>query len=235
MINNNLKQRATLLFFATLLVSNAAVANVAFQNPNTASWGGWTRGDANTSFVHWDKIGGPGTLDLVDTTPDAGNIGTTTAVLAPNNAGAFVTGGGAGGNIYSFSDTPDFSVVLQPDYATPTAPVTVALQLKVLGTDLDLSSVKLDGATWDSTQTIFSGTAGGPFGGLDKEYLFVWDNVAASIAYSLNFLATGSSMSLDEVSVDIGVSAVPVPAAVWMFMTALSGLAVTSRRKANIA
>lgn len=234
MININFKQKAMLAFFSMLLASNTVSAQVAFQDPATAAWGGWNRGDANTSFAHWDHIGGPGTLDVIDSTPDGGNTGTSSTILAANNAGAFVTGSGAGGNIYSFSDTPDFTVAMNTDYAAPSSAVSVALQIKILGTDLDLSSITLDGANWDTTQTLFSGSASGPFGGADKEYLFIWNDVAADIAYSLNFLATGSSMSLDEVSVDIGVSQVPVPAAVWMFLTALSGLAVT-RRKASIA
>lgn len=230
MINNNLKQRAVLLFFTMLLASNNATANAFFQDPNTASWGGWDRGDAETSWLHWSHIDA-----LIDSTPDTGNTGASSAILAANNSGAFLTGGGAGGDVYSFSDTPDFTVAINTDYTAPSSFVSVALQLKIVGTDLDASSVKLGGAAWDSTQTLFSGTAGGPFGGDEKEYLFIWDNVSASSAYALDFLAAGSSMSLDEVSVDIGVSAVPVPAAVWMFMTALSGLAVTSRRKASLA
>lgn len=227
---NTKKQGAMLLFFATLLTSNVANANVSFQDPNTASWGGWTRGDANTSFVHWAQIDA-----LVDHSPDAGDLGTSYAVLAANNSGAFITGGGAGGNVYSFSDTPDFTTAIQTSYSAPTDLVTVALQLKILGTDLDTSSITLGNVAWDSSQTLFSGAAGGPFGGLEKEYLFIWNNVTADTVYELDFLATGSSMSLDEVSIDVGVSAVPIPAAVWMFMTALSGLAVTSRRKARIA
>lgn len=232
----NTKQSASLLFVVTLFAANVAFANTAFQDSSTASWGGWTRGDANTSFVYWDHIGGPDVLDIVDDSPDGGNFGTNFAQLVSNNAGAFVTGSGAGGNIYSFSDTPDFTIDLDTDYAAPASPVTVALQMKILGTDLDASSVKLGGLAWDSTQTLFSGQAGGPFGGAELEYLFIWTNVAADVAYQLDFLAQGSSMSLDEVSVDIGasVSAVPVPAAVWMFMTALSGLLVL-RRKASIA
>ena len=227
-------QSASMLFAVALLASNAVTANSSFQDSSTASWGGWAHGDANTSFVHWDHIGGPDVLDLVDDTPDAGNFGTSFAQLAPNNAGAFVTGSGAGGNIYSFSDTPDFTVDIDTSYAAPASLVNVALQLKILGTDLDAGTVTLDGMAWDVTETLFSGQAGGPFGGAELEYLFVWNNVTADTAYQFDFLAQGSSMSLDEVSVDIGVSAVPVPAAVWMFMTALSGLAV-SRRKVNIA
>jgi len=228
------KQSISLLLLATLFAANTASANTSFQDPSTASWGGWTQGDANTSFVHWDHIGGPNVLDLVDDTPDGGNIGSSFAQLAPNNAGAFVTGSGAGGNIYSFSDTPDFTVDVSTDYAAPASSVNVALQLKILGTDLDANTVKLDGLAWDSTETLFSGEAGGPFGGAELEYLFVWNNVTADVDYRFDFLAQGSSMSLDELSVDIGVSAVPLPAAAWMFLTALSGEAV-SRRKVSIA
>lgn len=228
MIKTTLKQKNVILFISALLLSNVAVATpIAFQDPATAAWGGWSRGDASTSYVHWAHID-----SLSDESPDAGNLGTSFAGLYANNGGAFLTGGGAGGNVYSFSDTPDFSVEFETDYAAPST-VTVALQLKILGTDLDSSQVTLGGMAWDSTETLFSGSAGGPFGGASKEYLFVWENVSGDTDYYLDFTATGSSMSLDEVSVDIAPSAVPLPAAAWMFLTALSGLSIV-RRKKNI-
>lgn len=233
MIKPMFKQKAILLVSLTALASNAALASVAFQDPNSAAWGGWTRGDENTSFAHWDHIGGPGTTDTVDSTPDGGNEGTTSAVLTPNNAGAFVTGSGAGGNIYSFSDTPDFTVAVAPDYAGGEG--TLALQVKVLGTDLDLNSVTLGGEAWDSNETLFSGDATGPFGGADNEYLFVWDNISLSSPVEVDFMATGSSMSLDEVAVDFSTidppAPVPLPAGVWLFLSGLSGLAFKSKRK----
>lgn len=224
MISTTLKQKNLILLASALLLSNAAMAApVAFQDPSSASWGGWSRGDANTSYIHWAHID-----SLEDESPDVGNLGTTFAGLYANNSGAFLTGGGAGGNVYSFSDTPDFSIEFSTDYTTTKPAVTVALQLKVLGIDLDSSSVTLGGAAWDSTQTLFSGDAGGAFGGASKEYLFVWDNVTANTDYSIDFLAMGSSMSLDEASIDV--SAVPLPAAAWMFLTALTGLSVARRK-----
>jgi len=229
MINTALKQKKLILFISALLLSNVTMASpVAFQDPSSASWGDWSRGDSITSYIHWEHID-----SLDDETPDAGNLGVSYAGLYANNSGAFLTGGGAGGNVYSFSDTPNFSVEFETTYATPASTVTVALQLKILGTDLDPTLVTLGGEAWDSSQTLFSGSAGGPFGGASKEYLFVWNDVTASADYSLDFFATGSSMSLDEVSVDVGVSAVPLPATAWMFLTALSGLSV-ARRKNNI-
>lgn len=126
MNKDNFKITRIAVFCSTLMMANSAFsANVAFEDPNTASWGGWNRGDANTSFVHWDVIDA-----IPDNSPDGGNSGTTSALLNPNNAGAFITGGGLGGNIYSFSDTPDFTVAVQPDYVAPTDPVTVACSLK---------------------------------------------------------------------------------------------------------
>lgn len=232
MINTNLKQKPSLLLLASLFISNVAMASpIAFQTPN-ASWGGWTRGDTNTSYIHWAQI-----ESLEDETPDIGNLGTSFAGLYANNSGAFLTGGGAGGNIYSFSDTPDFTVEFNTNYVAPSSPVTVALQLKIQGTDLDTNLVTLGGEKWDSTQTLFSGSAGGAFGGASKEYLFVWENVASNTDYYLDFLAVGSSLSLDEVSIDIGLSSaspVPLPATAWLFLSALSGL-VAVRRNTSLS
>lgn len=232
MININQKLRGMLLFLATLFITNGATAAINFQDPSTASWGGWSYGDAETSAVHWSVIDGP---LPTDSSPDVRNLNTSLATLTANNPGAFITGGGLGGNIYSFSDTPDFTVVVNPDYAAPTSPVNVALQLKILGTDLDPNSVTLGGSAWNSTQLLFEGDAGGPFGGLDKEYLFVWEGVTAGSSYALDFLASGSSMSLDEVSLDVGVSAVPLPAAAWLFLSAIVGITANAKRKGSVA
>lgn len=232
----DMKKGAMLLSLSVVLAMSASAnAATAFQNPTSAAWGGWDRGDANTSFAGWSVI--ESTLDV---TPDVGNNNTTLARLAANNMGAFITGGGLGGNVYSASDAANFSVVVQPNYTASTAPVTVAMQINSMGTALDMSTVKLGGIDWTSTATLFSGTVVGGFGGAITESLFVWENVSSALAYSLSFMATGAHFSLDELYVDIGPMAtappseVPVPAAAFLFAPALLGF-MGLRRKAKTA
>lgn len=229
--------KGTLLVTTLLLSSQTFAIPIAFQDPGTAAWGGWDRGDAGTIYTHWAVI------DQLpfDGSPDISNSGSAAAGLQTNNPGGFITGGGLGGNIYSFSDTPDFTAYTAPSVSL-TGPVTVAMQIKVLGTDLDTDSVTLGigglATAATSITTLFQGDAGGAFGGLDKEYLFTWDLASEELGgYIFDFNATGSSMSLDELAFDIGPgsitppAAVPVPAAIWLFGSALFGLVGTRRKK----
>lgn len=224
-----------------MLGGHAFAASTSFQDPGTSSWGGWNRGDAGTVYVHWEEYGDTDGMTN-DFTPDAGFSGAALGHHLTNNPGGFITGGGLGGNIYSFSDTPDFTTYTQP--AGPITPgvggaVTVALQIANLGTDLDLSSVELMvggvGVAADSVTTLFSGSAGGPFGGAVFERLFLWTLASDIGFYQFDYNALGSSLSLDALSIDIGPAAVPIPAAVWLFASALLGLVSIRRRPALVA
>ncbi|PHS33054.1 MAG: hypothetical protein COA95_01730 [Methylophaga sp.] len=240
---------AVLLSLSALLMAGTASAATAFTDPTTAVWG-WDRGDTETSYAEWSVIADnafdpsapTGAFDA-DSSPEIGNNGFVLTDLVANNTGAFVTGTGLGGNVYSFSDTPDWTLDVETDYTLGAGTVDVYLQLKVLGTLLDFTSVTLDGLGYTTADVVYSGAAGGAFGGAEEEYLISWIGVEASSLYSLSWLALGSSMSLDEVSVDIGnyaatpiilpPSAVPVPAALFMFGPALLGFMGLRRKVAN--
>jgi len=215
--------------------AQAYSASTSFNDPSTASWGNWDRGDTGTAYAHWETID-----SLSDHSPDAGNAGNNVAGLITNNLGGFITGSGLGGNVYSFSDTPNFTTYLQTA-ATIAGPATVALQLATAGTALDLATVVLAGfGIADSVTTLASGAAGGPFGGDATETLFVWELATGITDYVFNFLATGAHLSLDAVSIDVGPaaftqppSAVPIPAAIWLLGPVLAGLGIT-RRKTSV-
>ncbi|MEM7252597.1 MAG: VPLPA-CTERM sorting domain-containing protein [Pseudomonadota bacterium] len=221
----------------TLCVAGAHAASNSFQDPATAAWGGWTRGDAGTVYTHWEEFdsctpSGPFCEADPDSVPDAGNLGATTAIVIPNNPGAIVTGNGTGGNIYSFGDTPDFDIVIQPS-TTPTQPVRVALQVAVLGTDVDDSSVLLNGQAFDQKIVLESFMGGPPFGGVDNEYLYLWLAAPAAAAYSFDLIAQSSSLSLDALSVDL--APVPLPAAAWLFGSAILGVLAIRRRRRTMS
>lgn len=198
-----------LLALLTLgLVGQAQAAPTAFQDPATASWGGWIRGSTGSLFTGWDVFNSA----IVDTTPDLGSFNTSTALLTENSGGAFVTGGG---NIYSFSSIVDIDVVLLPT-SLAAGRYTVALQLSVLGGDVSDSSILLGGLAYTRKTVLATGSSsappvGGSSTGIDNEYLYIWEDVDFPIAnfpVTLEFNALGTSMSLDAVMVDVG----PAPA-----------------------
>lgn len=211
--------------FAIAACSNAPAASTSFQSPDTATWGDWRRGDAGSLYVHWERfdaflpIGFPSALP--DSTPDRARIGVRSATLIPNNPGAFITGSGAGGNVYSFGDINDFDVIVQPVDGFPLSPLTVALQVSVVGTDFDDASIKLNGAGFTSKTVLATGSAAAPGGvggtgnGVDNEYLYLWQNVqrvSTAVPFFFDLRALGTSNSLDALAIDIGpVALAPTP------------------------
>lgn len=236
--------------------TNAPAAATNFQSPATASWGGWQRGAAGTLYVHWEQFdsflpfGFPSALP--DATPDRGNVGARSAVLIPNNPGAFVTGGGAGGNIYSFGDINDFDVIVRPVDGFPLGPVTVALQVSVLGVDFDDASIRLNGEAFSSKQVLSTGSSsapGGMGGGIDNDTLYLWQNVQrvnAAVPFFFDLRALGTSNSLDALAIDIGPWAappgtptppstpapVPLPAPLGLFAAGLTAFVVRAKSSA---
>lgn len=231
---------------------DALAAGVHFENPASASWGNWERGDAGTLYAHWDKFVAPDFTSIpVDTTPDKGKLGLKdnlgaalfTAVRNEPDAApqAFITGSN---NIYSFADTLAFQILLQPQAAHEATigqnPVIVALQVSVLGEDLDDSTVTLHGGTFLSKKVLHAANASNENGGVDNEYLYLFEFPIALSIYVLDFAAADPSLSLDAVSVDIGPAPMsvidppplptPLPAPVWL-LGAASALLVRARRR----
>lgn len=194
----------------TLTLPVAALANpMAFQDPATAAWGGWSRGSVGTLFAGWNDFD-----RVIDQTPDLGRHNATTAVIATNNPGAFISGSR---NIYSFADVNDFDAIFVPG-ALGAGLFTVAVQISVLGNDIAASSLLLNGLPWSSRIVLATGSAGAPPGvggtgtGVDNEYLFLWSNferVTAQDIFALEFNAVALHNSLDALTIDVG----PAPAA----------------------
>jgi len=252
------------LLWAGLVVGtalNAHAASTSFQSPNTAAWGNWTRGTTGSLYVHWEefdaylKPGFPSALP--DSKPDRGNFGAKSATVIPNNAGAFITGSGAGGNIYSFADINDFDVIVVANNGLASGPLTVALQVSVLGVDLADSSIKLNGVGYTSRSVLATGSSSAPGGsggsgtGVDNEYLYLWQNVQLPPAslFLFDLRAVATSNSLDALSIDIGPmktvvnppppvvnppppQPVPLPASLLLFGSALGTFVVRARSSA---
>ncbi|MEM7401338.1 MAG: hypothetical protein AAF304_05250 [Pseudomonadota bacterium] len=232
---------AVVLTVMTLATVPAYAVSASFQDPATASWGSWNRGDTGTVYVHWEEFddctpGIPFCLANPDTVPDEGNFGASTSVVDPLDPTAFVTGSGAGGNIYTFSGVQDFDVTVTPISPISGPEIRIALQIAILGTDIDESTIMLNGIGFDSRTTLETQPPNPQFGGVDNEYLYLWtltdgvDYTGSVNNFLFDLTASGSSLSLDALAVDI--AAVPVPAAVWLFGSALLGFLGIGRRRA---
>ncbi|MEM7401337.1 MAG: hypothetical protein AAF304_05245 [Pseudomonadota bacterium] len=221
------------IIFAIFSSLTANAASTSFQDPATASWGGWNRGDANSVYAHWEEFGDTDGLTN-DFSPDVGEFGVVESRHITNNPGAFITSGGFGGNISSISDTGDFTTTTNPFYDHPSnnnGPVTVAFQIASQGTDLDIESVML------------SDGMGGPLmapnsfavlfdNGNTIEHIFLWNlefGFGGLNIYQFDYNALGPNFTLDAVSIDI---ALPIPAAIWLFGSTLLGFLGVDRSRA---
>jgi hypothetical protein len=221
----------------------AGPCQAAFEDPATATWGGWTRGASGTLYAGWNVFTDDADPGIVDTTPDvlASTLigGGTTAgpAVAAIGAGPFrVTEAGtpgtfltSGGNIYN----PSFATAFTVDIGgTPvSSPVRVALQVRTQGSELDYAGVTLNGLAAAATTELARSALGG-FGGALVDTLFVWTLTAGVDLYSLNFAAAESSVSLDALTVDVAPVPLPLPAV--LLGSAVAGLASLRRRAPEV-
>lgn len=202
-----------------LMVGTSADASNAFVQPTS-----WERGVGGATYQHWnvfndDTDTGTDSI-IVDTTPDVAgfvNPNSGTPSVTETSGNGFLTGGG---NIYSFSGATTFEVeipeaLVGPNFG-PTVPehnLTAIVQIKTLGTELDYSSILLNGQSAVDTAELYRLSLGeGQFGGADVETWLLFNISYASLAMTdalpltLTFNASDSSMSLDELSIDTALS-----------------------------
>jgi hypothetical protein len=86
---------------------------------------------------------------------------------------------------------------------------------------------------------LYNETVVGGFGGNEVEALVSWLGVPNASSFRLTWNAVGSSVSLDQLSIDIGPgrspAPIPVPGAVYLFGSGIIGLATMARRKRQAA
>ena len=225
------------LLIATIFWLLLIPAHAAFDTPssNSNGWGGWTRGDAGTMYAEWDTfetyMAGP-FFDptMPDSTPDVGSFNTTSSVLTVTSGSPIPTGSG---NIYSPTTVLGFSLLMEG--SEPTGATQVALQLTSNGNEFDYGSIVLNGVA--ATQPRIELSRGPDPGGLGEvvESLLIWDLLSNAGSYLFTFNGAATSVSLANVAVDIGASAVPIPAAAWLFFSGLMGITVFGRKKPDLS
>lgn len=185
------------------------------------------RGEANTTYQEWNvfsSTGGPNAPDVANSNVNG------TANVVELSGGAFVT---SGGNIYSPTFVTSFSVTV-PDFNLGSGYVTNAvIQIRTQGTNVDTASVLFNGAAAQSATLLYSEVLGG-FGGNLEDWEFVFSNVPGNLSLdTITFHASGSSMSLDRLSVDTQAVAVPEASSLVMVgIAAVTVLGVVRRRAA---
>lgn len=189
----------------------------------------WSAAGSGALYAEWnwftDDSSAPGIQDF---TPDVGSSGVSLSHVYETSGAAFIT---SGGNIYSYAAPISITSVLGDASGTSTGTRTVALKIATLGT-LPLPTATLNGVSANVVE-LYSGDSGSGFGGAEKEYLWLWTNVAATPNYTLKFAAAEASMSLDQLAVYASptVSAVPEPTSSALMLVGLAMAGIVSRRR----
>ena len=233
---NSTKSKVTgcILGLALLLAGGQSAHSLPASWDASFTPSGWTRGATPGSlysewnFFNDDIPAGNGRIQ--DTSPEVANFGGGTYQVAETTGAAFLT---SGGNIYS-----------------PVAPTAFEFTVgNVAGglrdVYLRLASVGNFNPTVNGSFTNFqlNGINGvysllhneaivGGFGGNEVEGLVSFLGVPGAASFLLTWNAVGSSVSLDQLSLDVGsVAPVPLPAAVYLMGSGLAGIAAMARRR----
>lgn len=202
-------------------------AGYGFDTPAEASLG-WLRGDADTLYAEWDVFGRTSPNHLGDVAA-AGN----TAYV--RTAPTIVSGSQ---NLYAFGGDHKFKIAVDTSSIAKAGNRKVALQIETIGNTIKENTFSIKNAQGVAVSPFsvvktYQGKAESSFGTTDlTSWMLVWNDI--DVANFANFSIEGISAvhsSLTQIALDIGnVSEVPVPAAAWLFGSALLGLAGIKRK-----
>ena len=195
---------------------------------------GWARGTTPGSlFAEWNVFGPATPAPLPpNTTPEVANFGGGTYSLLETTGTAPILGNG---NIHKSgaSGTPMAFALTVGN--VPSGPSDVYLRIGSLGafnTTLNQSftNFQLNGIAGTYAE-LFSTAAGGGAGSREVEALVSWLGVPNAASFLLTWNAVALNVSLDQLSLDVGPTPVPLPAAAYLMASGLVGLATMARRK----
>lgn len=196
----------------------------------------WTRGTTSgTLYAEWNSFAPttPAPLPAL-TSPDIANFGNGTYSLLETTGGGSIF---SSGNI-SRSGGPgtpgtEFAWTIGN---IPSGPTDVYLRIGSLGafnTTLNQSftNFQLNGVS-GMYQELFNTASTGGAGSREVEALVSWLGVSGTSSFLLTWNAIGPNASLDQLSLDVSpVAPVPLPAAVYLMVSGLVGIAALARRR----
>ncbi|MEM1228428.1 MAG: hypothetical protein AAGJ40_22275 [Planctomycetota bacterium] len=154
---------------------------------------GWDFADGGSIHANWDvltvPVGDPGNFPDIDFVGSGFN-----SVLKQTVPTAFIT---SSGNIYSFADQTDFDVTVDTSDLSGSR-TRVVVQWRTLGSEVDYDGVNIGGVAPTYVEFL---SVNGPQN--ETEYLALWDfDAAPESSYLVEFMASGSSMSLAAFQAD---------------------------------
>ena len=203
---------------------------------NTFTPSGWARGSTvGTGYAEWnifnDNIPGGA---VQDNSPEVSLFGGGAYQVAELTGAGFLT---SGGNIYSPIAPTAFNVTVG-NLGAGTSDVYLRVgSIGNYNSSLmqSFTNFTLNGMAGTYTNLFDQAFTGGG-GGQEVEALVSWLGLSHSGSLSLAFNAIGSSVSLDQLSLDVGpVAPVPLPAAVYLMASGIAGIAALARRKKTAA
>ena len=207
----------------TAIFACGSVAQGELSNEYIASW----MGSEGSSYYGWDNFS---TADYAD--PNWNEDGTPySAMLMNMGAGATVTGTG---NIYGYGGPLNIHLYGSGDVDA------AVLNMGFMGTMIDLDGVSMFAQLADGSGAYLSATdmyemeyAEIPDMGVDAEYAFEFDLTGLGqevVEWGFFFESLGPHTSLDAVSVQTIVGAIPAPGA--LVLLGLAGCSIRRRRTA---
>ncbi len=220
------------IFTLASLAANATQgtwdATAAPENGFNGLTSAWSTTGPASLYAEWNWFtDDSSTAGIQDFTPDVGSAGVSLSHVYETSGAAFLTGGG---NIYSFAAPVSITSVIGAASGVSTGTRDAAMKIALLGTP-PLPIATLNGVNATMVE-LYSGDSGSGFGGAEKEYLWLWANVADAPNYTLKFAASESSMSLDQLAIYASpAAAVPEPASGVLMLVGLAMAGVMSRRR----
>lgn len=185
----------------------------------------WSRGDANSTYQEWDVFSSPPGLPG----PFLPDIGVSNPNGAPGltevsypASGSLITGSG---NIYSFSAPTSFEITIPNFNLGDGYTTTVALQTRVLGTQIDPATMLIGGVAPSVVELLPDPAAG------SVETLWQWELPGNADKYVIAFGSAESSMSFGAAAVDTYATVVPEPSTLALAALALTALTVPALRR----